>query len=368
MVSLTTVRASNARLKTAIPGITALFVGGTTGIGQSTLRQLAIHSEKPKVYIIGRNKEKASPFLAELSKLNPGGRFQFIETDVSLIRNVDRACEVIKDKEDRLNMLFMTPGGISLSGRRETPEGIDQIFALRYYSRMRFIQNLLPLLSAATPARVISIFGGGFESSINTSDLDLKHNFSILNCAKHAITMTSLSMEHLASTTASQQQQQQQPTKNSHGAVSFMHIYPSLVRSNIYTNSFPPPIAAFYNYVLWPTMWPFSVDVQESGERHLFHLTSACYPGGNGDSSGTITSKQQSDGISASIPGDPSDMETAIGSNGERGSGSYLLNWKGNGTPGSKIMQKYREEGLPEIVWAHTIDRLDKAASRNISQ
>ncbi|KLJ11878.1 hypothetical protein EMPG_12971 [Blastomyces silverae] len=364
MVSLATVRASNQRLKAAIPGITALFVGGTTGIGQSTLRQLAIHSEKPKVYIIGRNKEKASPFLAELGKLNPGGSFQFIETDVSLMRNVDRACELIKDKEDRLNMLFMTPGGISLSGRKETPEGIDQIFALRYYSRMRFIQNLLPLLSTATPARVISVFGGGFESSINTSDLDLKHNFSILNCAKHAITMTSLSMEHLASTTASQQQQ-----NNGHRAVSFMHIYPGLVRSNIYTNSFPAPIAAFYNYVLWPTMmWPFSVDVQESGERHLFHLTSACYPGGNGDSSGTITSKLQSDGISASGSGDPSDMETAIGSNGKRGSGSYLLNWKGDGTPGSKVMQKYREEGMPEIVWKHTVDRLDKAAARNIIQ
>ncbi|OJD22471.1 hypothetical protein ACJ73_06181 [Blastomyces percursus] len=367
MVSLITVRASNQRLKTAIPGITALFVGGTTGIGQSTLRQLAIHSEKPNVYIIGRNKEKASPFLAELGKLNPGGSFQFIEADVSLIRNVDRACEMIKNKEDRLNMLFMTPGGISLSGRRETTEGIDQIFALRYYSRMRFIQNLLPLLSTATPARVVSIFGGGFESSINTSDLDLKHNFSILNCAKHAITMTSLSMEHLASTTASQQQQQ--PTNDGHLAVSFMHIYPSLVRSNIYTNSFPAPIAAFYNYVLWPTMmWPFSVDAQESGERHLFHLTSACYPGGNGDSSDTIASKQQNDGISVSVSGDPSAVEMAIGSNGKRGSGSYFLNWKGDGKPGSKFMQKYREEGMPEIVWRHTVNLLDEAASRNIIQ
>lgn len=118
MVSLATVRASNQRLKAAIPGTTALFVGGTTGIGQNTLRQLAMHVESPKVYIIGRSEQKASPFLAELGRLNPRGNFQFIETDVSLIRNVDKACKMIKDKEDRLNMLFMTPGGISLSGRK----------------------------------------------------------------------------------------------------------------------------------------------------------------------------------------------------------------------------------------------------------
>ncbi|PGH34430.1 hypothetical protein GX50_02798 [[Emmonsia] crescens] len=360
MVSLATVRASNQRLKAAIPGTTALFVGGTTGIGQNTLRQLAMHVESPKVYIIGRSEQKASPFLAELGRLNPRGNFQFIETDVSLIRNVDKACKMIKDKEDRLNMLFMTPGGISLSGRKETPEGIDQIFALRYYSRMRFIQNLLPLLSTTTPARVISIFGGGFESSINGSDLDLKHNFSILNCAKHAITMTSLSMEHLAITTACQEQQ------NNSGPVSFMHIYPGLVRSNIYTNSFPAPIAAFYNYVLWPTMMlPFSVDAQESGERHLFHLTSASYPGGNASDRDTVASKQQSDGVS--VLGDPSNTPVAVGSTGVRGSGAYLLNWKGEGIPGSKVMQRYREEGMPETVWRHTVDLLDKAASIKIA-
>ncbi|KAF3480657.1 uncharacterized protein GIQ15_06004 [Arthroderma uncinatum] len=334
MVSLATVRASNQGLKAAIPGLTALFVGGTTGIGQSTLRQLAIHAEKPKVYIIGRSESKASPFLEDLRKLNPQGSFNFIEQDVSLMRNVDSACEAIKSKEGKLNLLFMTPGGISLSGRQETSEGIDHLFALRYYSRMRFIQNLLPLLDSATPARVISIFGGGFEFGVNPDDLDLKHNYSIINCAKHAITMTSLAMEHLAS---------------SHPSVSFMHIYPGLVRSNIYTNSFPPPMAAFYNYVAWPMMWPFSVNVQECGERHLFHLTSGLYAPKKGSS--------PAEGVPV-----PGGLEGAIGSTGQVGGGAYLLNWKGEGKQAPKTMQKYREEGMPDTVWKHTVDLISRAA------
>ncbi|KAK2771648.1 hypothetical protein FQN52_005404 [Onygenales sp. PD_12] len=133
------------------------------------------------------------------------GLDKFIEADVSLIKNVDSACKEIRAKEERLNLLFMTPGGISLSGRRETPEGINHLFSLRYYARIRFIQNLLPLLSTSTTsittphhAHVISIFGG----PLHTTDLSpkSKSTYSILTCASHALAMTSLSMEHLAAT------------------------------------------------------------------------------------------------------------------------------------------------------------------------
>lgn len=158
----------------------------------------------------------------------------------------------------------MTPGGLSLVGRRETSEGIDKLFALRCYARMRFVQNLLPLLEAPQPTtgRVVSVLGGGFEGNIDTNNLDLKHDYNIVSCAMHSVTMTSLAMEHLVA---------------SHRA-SFVHVYPGLVGTNIYTNSFPPPLAAIYNYGMCPFMYPFSVDLDESGQRHLFHSTSTHYP------------------------------------------------------------------------------------------
>ena len=117
MVSLKAVQGSNAGLR-ALPNITALFVGGTSGIGQSTLRQLAQGTEKPTAYIVGRNESKTRPFLAELRQLNPEGQFNFVEADVSLIRNVDATCDQILRREKHLNFLFMTPGGISLGGRK----------------------------------------------------------------------------------------------------------------------------------------------------------------------------------------------------------------------------------------------------------
>ncbi|KAB8077950.1 hypothetical protein BDV29DRAFT_197935 [Aspergillus leporis] len=330
MVSLKTVQASNASLR-AIPNITALFVGGTSGIGQSTLRQLARHADSPTAYIIGRNQSRAKPFLTELQQLNPEGHFIFIEADVSLIRNVDQACQQILQQEKHLNFLFMTPGGISLGGRNETIEGIDYLFALRYYSRMRFVQNLLPLLKSAGPSRVVSVYGGGFEFGINTEDLDLKHNFSILNAYKHSITMTSLSMEHLTKT---------------HPTVSFLHVYPGLVGTNIYTNSFPPPISTLYNYGMWPLMWPFSVNLHGSGERQLFHLSSARYPA-------------KESVLTQGVPVASGDVAT--GTTGETGSGAYLLNWNGDVRPSRKVLGQYREQGINELVWRHTEDLMNWA-------
>ncbi|OJJ42404.1 hypothetical protein ASPZODRAFT_137317 [Penicilliopsis zonata CBS 506.65] len=327
MVSLKAVQASNASLR-AFPNITALFVGGTSGIGQSTLRHLARYADSPTAYIVGRSQERASPFLAELRSLSPKGRFHFIEADVSLVRNVDLACRQIVDQESHLNFLFMTPGGISLGGRNETPEGIDYLFSLRYYARMRFVQNLLPLMTTAassSPSRVVSVYGGGFEFPINTDDLDLKHTFSLLNAYKHSITMTTESMEYLA---------QQYPS------VSFVHAYPGLVGTNIYNNSFPSPIASFYNVAMWPF---HSVSLQESGERHLFHLTSARYP-----------AKQQPAGAG----------EVATGTTGEPGSGVYLLNWKGEVRSSPKLLTQYREQGIPELVWKHTEQLLEEAVRR----
>ncbi|KAL2822891.1 hypothetical protein BJX63DRAFT_426727 [Aspergillus granulosus] len=343
MVSLNAIRTSNTLLRSnsALKSPTALFVGGTSGIGASTLRQLARHTESPTAYIIGRNETRAKPFLSELRDINARGKFHFIEADVSLVKSVDTACKEILERErgGKLNFLFMTPGGISLGGRNETIEGIDYLFALRYYSRMRFIQNLLPLLeytsttSPSEPSRVISIYGGGFEFPINTSDLDLKHSFSVLNAYKHSITMTTLAMEHLA---------------KSHPNVSFIHAYPGLVGTNIYSNSFPAPVAAFYNYAIWPLMWPFSVGVEECGERHLFHLSSARY-----------RAKASAGGVELG-QGD----EVAKGVDGEVGSGAYLLNWQGEVRGSAKILEQYGNDGTAELVWKHTEELLEQAVRR----
>ena len=53
----------------------------------------------------------------ELRKINPDGKIEFIKSDASLLREVDKACEEIKAKEEKINLLFMTAGIRTIKGR-----------------------------------------------------------------------------------------------------------------------------------------------------------------------------------------------------------------------------------------------------------
>ena len=109
-VTLQQVRTSNDKLKAYTSGLVALFVGATSGIGKGTLTQLARLADAPTVYIVGRSKTAFAPHLEQLETLNPQGKFVFMETQISLIKNVDHICEEIKHKERKLDMLFLSAG------------------------------------------------------------------------------------------------------------------------------------------------------------------------------------------------------------------------------------------------------------------
>jgi NADP-dependent 3-hydroxy acid dehydrogenase YdfG len=111
MVSLSDVHSSNSLISSTFPpGLVALFVGGTSGIGEITLKKFVKYSRKPRTYFIGRSQDAADRILAECKALNPAGEYIFMRADVSLIRVVDEVCKEIKAKEKILNILFLSAG------------------------------------------------------------------------------------------------------------------------------------------------------------------------------------------------------------------------------------------------------------------
>lgn len=117
MVKIKAIRAANAAFKAANTSPVAVFVGATSGIGLETAKALAASTVKPTLYILGRSKKSATPFLNDLAKINAEATVNFIETEVSLIKNVDKATAEIQAKEQKIDLLFMSPGGILLGPR-----------------------------------------------------------------------------------------------------------------------------------------------------------------------------------------------------------------------------------------------------------
>jgi NADP-dependent 3-hydroxy acid dehydrogenase YdfG len=117
MVGIQEVRSELTKLKRLGPGLVGVFVGGTSGIGEATAREFVRSSIQPRVYLVGRSQEQADKIKAEFLKLNPESQTKFIQGDVSLLHNVDKICDEIKSSEEKINLLFLTAGILTMKGR-----------------------------------------------------------------------------------------------------------------------------------------------------------------------------------------------------------------------------------------------------------
>ena len=131
MVHLSTIRAANSKLVNSQPFI-AVFVGGTSGIGEFTLRAfVSTHLAKGNglcIYIVGRNAQSAKMIISDCTAKCPDGQYHFIQAkDLSLLQNVDKAAaEIIQHQQQntsescvpRVDLLFMTQGGLYLTPRQ----------------------------------------------------------------------------------------------------------------------------------------------------------------------------------------------------------------------------------------------------------
>ncbi len=62
-----------------------------------------------------------------LKQVNPMGTFIFIEGQCSLISEVDRMCDVVKEYEDHVDTIFLTIGRLRFGAR----EGMIPLFLMR---------------------------------------------------------------------------------------------------------------------------------------------------------------------------------------------------------------------------------------------
>jgi hypothetical protein len=181
---------------------------------------------------------------------------------------------------------------------------------------MRFIYNLLPLLSKASSPRILSILAAGRETKIVTSDLELSspENYSLANATNHTATMTTLAMDKLS---------------KENPKVTFIHKYPGVVKTGLLGKMFDDwkgpwkILGLLAQKVLLPVMGLFQVSAEEAGERGLYAATSQKYSGG----------------------------------------GFYRLDWNDDGAKDAPQLDKYKAEGMPKKVWEHTVGVFERAAS-----
>ncbi|KAL7918408.1 hypothetical protein ACQKWADRAFT_245852 [Trichoderma austrokoningii] len=314
MVSLSQVRASNSLISTLPEKLVAVFVGGTSGIGEETTKCLAKYAKSPRIYIAGRSRDAGDRIVAECTRINPSGEYIFCECDVSLIRGADELCNEIKKKEAFINILVLSQGVFDLS-RNVTSEGLHLLTALNYYSRIRIIENLMPLVQQAPSLRrVVSVGSGGYEGNLDTADFQgLKVPKE--NLREHISTLVTLGLQTVAKSSPD---------------VSIVHHYPGTVKTPLLKNMSEEMLKTLT-----------FVPLEECGERHVYLATSAKYPPLNNEYTGIPLG----DGI-----------EVALASDGRFGGGVYSIR-EDCESASPEVLQKLAElraNGVVEEVWSHT--------------
>lgn len=332
MVKLSDVQSANAALKSS-PPLTAVVVGGTNGIGLAFLKQLAANASSPRIYIVGRTDSALSELISSLTALNPSGTYIPIQNpDLTLVANAHSAATQIASLEEsqfpsgggKIDLLYLSPGYLTFRPRDASPEDLDRITALRYYSRMRIVVDLLPLLSRAPSPRVVTVLGAGQEGTIYADDLGLRDpsHSSALTALGAAAAYTTLFLEQLA---------ERNP------GVSFVQTFPGVVKTKAYTRpEHLGPLARFlFKWVMFGLFgWLIATPVDEAGARTLYVATSPEFP--------------------PAKEGETSAVAVA-GSNGKKGSGAYTVNEKCEVVRNDKVLGPYRAAGLDKKLWEFTM-------------
>jgi NAD(P)-dependent dehydrogenase (short-subunit alcohol dehydrogenase family) len=330
MVSYADVLNNNESLKAAGSGVTAVFVGATQGIGLGALKAFTKHTDTPTIFIVGRSESTLTNIINELKTLNATANLIPIQADdLTLLANVNKACDLIKTHPSappKIDILYLSPGYLSFSARNPSTEGLDKITSIRYYARMRFVVNLLPLLRAAPSPRVISVLAGGKEGQLWPDDFLLEKHYSVGNAASASASMTTLFMEELAN---------QEPNSR----IVFVHVFPGLVTDTnlLRTEHFGALMKFVLGWIVMPLLRPFGYTSQEAGERVVFAATSGRF-------------RRLAEGVSGE------GSLVSKGSNGKVGSGVYLVQADSNTMEGPKVLKEMREQGMGAKLYEHTMD------------
>jgi NAD(P)-dependent dehydrogenase (short-subunit alcohol dehydrogenase family) len=159
---------------------TAVVTGGTAGIGKAIARTLV--QKGVNVLIVGSNAEKGKVAAKEISRCSGGASVEFVQTDLSLIRNVYGLAERIKVLRVRINYLVLC-AGIMKSRFTVTQEGHEANFAVNYLSRFALTDALLPNLVATASGqrgKILIVGGAAQNGRIHFEDVNLTHGFNML--------------------------------------------------------------------------------------------------------------------------------------------------------------------------------------------
>ncbi|MFG2177841.1 SDR family NAD(P)-dependent oxidoreductase [Streptomyces abikoensis] len=167
MVSISAAPPWNVQRLPRADGRVFLVTGGNAGIGYFVAEQLS--ATGATVVLGSRNPAKAEAAMASIRTRVPGSRVRAVRLDLADLSSLETAVESLD--AERLDAAVHN-AGIALDDppREETGDGHELMFGTNHLGHFALTRWLMPLLSAAPAARVVTM--GSFAAKSERLDLD----------------------------------------------------------------------------------------------------------------------------------------------------------------------------------------------------
>ncbi|MSP90523.1 MAG: SDR family oxidoreductase [Myxococcales bacterium] len=158
-------------------GRTCLVTGASGGIGKECA--VALATMGATVVGVGRDPQRSEQALNEIRLRSGNGAVEMLRGDFAQLADVRRIAAEFRDRHARLHVLVNNAG--TVYGRHElTLQGVEKTFAVNHLGYFLLTRELLPLLQASAPARVVSVASmANYRGSLDVADLAHRKGWNV---------------------------------------------------------------------------------------------------------------------------------------------------------------------------------------------
>jgi len=158
-------------------GKTCLITGATQGVGFATAKALA--TKGARVVLVGRDETRTARAVTRIKEETGNSKVSYLIADLSSFDAVRELARTFKNAHSTLDVLINNAGGMSRR-RKVTSDNFELSWKVNHLAYFLLTAELLPLLKASSPARIINVASTAhYRGQIDFDDLQGEKHYAM---------------------------------------------------------------------------------------------------------------------------------------------------------------------------------------------
>ncbi|MFW6252846.1 MAG: SDR family oxidoreductase [bacterium] len=177
-----------------------IVTGANSGIGKATAHALAVTGAR--VVLACRSLARGEAALEDISRATGSDRVELMHLGLSSLESARSFASAFLRRHDRLSCLINN-AGVILRDRQLSADGYEMQFAVNHLGHFLLTRELLPVLQASAPSRVVTVSSGAHRiRRIDFDDINLDRRYTIFGAYARSKLANILFTRELARRTA----------------------------------------------------------------------------------------------------------------------------------------------------------------------